>query len=54
MTMKTSAALPQNQRIRVPEETVLQIYLRNAHGNKMLMNLPGPLEISMVPIAKQP
>jgi stringent starvation protein B len=41
------------QRISVPEGTVLQIYARDAHGNKMLMSLPGPVDISMVPIEQQ-
>ncbi len=38
------------QRISVPEGTELQIYTRDAKGNKMLMSLPGPVDISMVPI----
>jgi hypothetical protein len=48
MTMKIETPTP--QRISVPQGTVLQIYSRDVHGNKMLMNLPGPLEISMLPI----
>jgi hypothetical protein len=51
MTMKTDAPLP--QRISVPEGTVLQIYSRDAHGNKMLLSLPGPLDLSMVPIERR-
>jgi len=47
MTTKIDAPTP--QRISVPEGTVLQIYSRDAHGNKMLMSLPGPVDISMVP-----
>jgi hypothetical protein len=46
MTTKVENAVP--QRISVPEGTVLQIYSRDAHGNKILMSLPGPLDISMV------
>jgi hypothetical protein len=41
---------PDNQRIRVPEETVMQIDARDAHGNKMLMLRSGPVDISMVPV----
>jgi hypothetical protein len=33
----------------VPQGSVLQIYARDARGNKMLMSLPGPVDISMVP-----
>jgi hypothetical protein len=51
MNAKTDAPLP--QRISVQEGTVLQIYSRDAHGNKMLMNLPGPLDVSMVPIERR-
>jgi hypothetical protein len=49
--MNAKIEAPTPQRISVPEGTVLQIYSRDAQGNKMLMNLPGPLDISMVPIA---
>jgi hypothetical protein len=45
---KIDAPLP--QRISVPQGTVLQIYSRDAHDNKMLMSLPGPVDISMVPV----
>ena len=48
MNARTDAPLP--QRISVPGGSVLQIYSRDAHGNKMLMSLPGPVEVSMVPI----
>ena len=48
--MKTKSENLVPQRISVPEGTVLQIYARDAKGNKMLMSLPGPLDISMVPI----
>jgi hypothetical protein len=48
MNAKIDAPTP--QRICVPEGTVLQIYSRDAHGNKMLMNLPGPVDVSIVPI----
>jgi hypothetical protein len=48
--MTTKIETPTPQRISVPEGTVLQIYSRDAKGNKMLMSLPGPVDISMVPI----
>ena len=48
MTERINAPLP--QRISVPEGTVLQIYSRDANRNRMLMTLPGPVDISMVPI----
>ena len=48
MNAKIDAPTP--QRISVPEGTELQIYARDAKGNKMLMSLPGPVDISMVPI----
>jgi hypothetical protein len=48
MNAKIDAPTP--QRICVPEGTVLQIYARDAKGNKMLMSLPGPVDISMVPV----
>jgi hypothetical protein len=51
MTTKTETPTP--QRISVPQGIVLQIYSRDAHGNKMLMNLPGPLDVSMVPIERR-
>jgi hypothetical protein len=51
MNEKIENAVPLlHQRINVPEGTVLQIYSRDAHGNKMLMSLPGPVDISMVPM----
>ena len=50
MTQKINAPLPGHQRIHVPEGTMLQIYSRDAHGNKMLMSLPGPLDVSMVSV----
>jgi hypothetical protein len=40
-------------RLTVPESRTLQIYSRVAHGNKMLMTLPGPLEISMAPVERR-
>ncbi|MGH9757258.1 MAG: hypothetical protein ACRD4M_05930 [Candidatus Acidiferrales bacterium] len=49
--MKTENA-PATQRISVPEGTVLQIYSRDAHGNKILISPPGPVAISMVPIER--
>jgi hypothetical protein len=48
MTEKIDAPLP--QRISLPEGTVLQIYSRDAHGNKTLISLPGPVDISIVPM----
>jgi hypothetical protein len=48
MTEKIETPTP--QRICVPEGTVLQIYSRDAHGNKLLLSLPGPADISMVPM----
>jgi hypothetical protein len=50
MNAKIDAPTP--QRISVPEGTVLQIYSRDAHGIKMLMSLPGPVDISMVPMER--
>jgi hypothetical protein len=46
--LKTKIETPTPQRVNVPEGKVLQIYARDAHGNKMLMSLPGPVDISMV------
>jgi hypothetical protein len=51
MTTKKIEA-PTPQRISVPKGTVLQIYSRDADGNKMLMSLPGPMDISMVPVER--
>ena len=51
--MKTKIDTPSTQRVSVPEGTVLQIYSRDAHGNKMLMSLPGPVDISMVPVERR-
>ncbi len=48
--MNANIEAPVPQRIRVPEGIVLQIYARDAHGNKMLLSLPGPVDISMVSI----
>jgi len=48
--MTTKIETPTPQRINVPQGTTLQIYARDAHGNKMLMSLSGPVDISMVPI----
>jgi hypothetical protein len=51
MTTKSENATPHSrQRISVPEGTVLSIHSRDAHGNTMLMSLPGPVDISMVTI----
>jgi hypothetical protein len=47
--MNVKSETPTPQRISVPEGTVLQIYSRYAHGNTMLMSLPGPVDISMLP-----
>ena len=49
MNAKIDAPLP--QRISVPQGTVLQIYSRDALGNRILYNLPGPLDLSVVQIA---
>lgn len=51
MNAKIEAPVP--QRINVPEGTVLQIYSRDARGNKMLLSLPGPVDISIVPIERR-
>ena len=51
MNAKIDAPTP--QRISVPQGTVLQIYSRDAHGNKILMSLPGPVDISMVPLGRE-
>ena len=51
--LKTKIERPTPRRISVPQGTVLQIYARDAHGNKMLMSLPGPLDVSMVPIERR-
>ena len=48
--LKTKIEAPTPQRISVPQGTALQIYSRDAKGNKILMNLPGPVDISMVPM----
>ncbi len=50
--MKTENA-PSPQRISVPQGTVLQIYARDAQGNRILYSLPGPLDLSMVPIERR-
>lgn len=49
MTTKIEAPTP--QRISVPQGTVLQIYARDVHGNKTFISLPGPAQISLVPVA---
>ncbi|MGC1254282.1 MAG: hypothetical protein WA867_01915 [Candidatus Acidiferrales bacterium] len=51
MTEKINAPTP--QRISVPEGIVLQIYSRDAKGNRILYDLPGPLDVSVVPISKK-
>jgi len=48
--MNAKSETPTPQRISVPEGTVLQIYARDARGNRILYDLPGPVDISMVPI----
>jgi hypothetical protein len=50
MTTKIEAPTP--QRISVPEGTILQIYSRDVHGNRILYDLPGPLDVSVVPIER--
>jgi hypothetical protein len=49
--MNAKIETPTPQRINVPVGTVLQIYSRDAHGNPILYNLPGPLDVTVVPIA---
>jgi|BogFormECP03_OM2_1039629.scaffolds.fasta_scaffold110461_1 hypothetical protein len=51
MSAEIEAPLP--QRISVPQGTVLQIYSRDAKGNKTLISLPGPVDISMVPVEQR-
>jgi hypothetical protein len=51
--MTTKIETPTPQRISVPRGTVLQIYSRDALGNKMLLSLPGPVDISMVPVERR-
>jgi hypothetical protein len=51
--LTTKIESPTPQRISVPQGTVLQIYSRDAKGNKLLMNLPGPLDVSIVPIERR-
>ena len=48
--MTTKIETPSPQRISVPQGTVLQIYSRDGHGNKTLISLPGPVDVSMVAI----
>jgi hypothetical protein len=50
--MSEKIETPTPQRISVPEGTVLQIYSRHAHGNRILYDLPGPLDVSVVPIER--
>jgi hypothetical protein len=38
------------KRIHVPESHTLQVYTRDAHGNTILYDLRGPLDVSVVPI----
>ena len=38
------------KRIQVPESHTLQVYTRDSHGNKILFDLRGPLDVSVVPI----
>jgi hypothetical protein len=48
--MNAKIDAPKPQRISVPQGTVLQIYSRDEQGNRMLVSLPGPADISMVQI----
>jgi hypothetical protein len=48
--MSAKIETPTPQRISVPQGTVLQIYSRDAHGNRILYSLPGPLDVSMASI----
>jgi hypothetical protein len=52
--MNAKIETPKPQRIRVPQGTVLQIYSRDAQGNKMLVSLRGPVDISMVSVERLP
>ena len=40
-------------RFAVPESHSLQIYTRDAHGNRILYNLAGPLDVGIVPIERR-
>lgn len=40
-------------RLQVAESQVLQIYMRNVRGIRLLMDLPGPIAITLVRIEKQ-
>jgi hypothetical protein len=40
-------------RLTVPEWHTLQIFTRDARGNKTLFDLHGPLDVSMVPIERR-
>jgi len=51
--LTTKIESPTPQRISVPQGTVLQIYSWDAKGNRILYNLPGPLDVSMVPIERR-
>lgn len=53
MMMTTKIEAPTLQRIGVPQGTELQIYSRDARGDKMLMSLPDPVDISIVPIERR-
>jgi hypothetical protein len=52
--MTTKIEVPTPQQIRVPKGTLLQIYVPDAESNRTPMSLlPGPVEISMVPIESE-
>jgi len=51
--MSAKIETPTPQRISVPQGTVLQIYSRDAKGNKTLISLPGPVDISMLPVEQR-
>ncbi len=51
--MKTKVDVQTPKRISVPQGTELQIYSRDAHGNHILYDLSGPLDVSVVPISKK-
>jgi hypothetical protein len=40
-------------RLTVPESHSLQIYTRDARRNKILFDLHGPLDVSMVPVDRR-
>jgi len=45
--------VPSGQRIRVPKSYALQVYMRDVRGIQVLMELPGPLVVTLVTMEKQ-